>query len=138
MDIMPRSADPRDAAMVRQVAQAFLDRCGANATAELENLAEIAAGIGDVASTDAWLEIADAAAELLMKPTAPRQPATNVFPRRPFSPVEVERWLAAEAGRLALKMPDHLAEQLARIAEGMENHAAMLAARIKQPLVGFG
>ena len=92
---MAQSPDHRDAELVSQIAHEFVDRYGVEALAELQNHAEIAAGIGDKFSTDTWLDIADAVADRSLP-----QGGASIFlhPDRAsmapltIDPVAVERW----------------------------------------------
>jgi hypothetical protein len=55
----------QDADLVRSVAVEFIQRSGVRALAELYDFADIAAGLGDQASVEAWQDIAEAAEALL-------------------------------------------------------------------------
>jgi len=57
-----------DTELVRDTAADYLAWLGADAARHLRARAEIAAGIGDVISEKAWLDIADAAERLASEP----------------------------------------------------------------------
>ena len=52
---------------VEQVAAEFIDRHGSDAPRILREMAEIADGLGDLLGAEAWRDIADAAAERLLR-----------------------------------------------------------------------
>ena len=58
-----------DSDLVTQVAAQLVSEFGAEAVAYARDQAEIAVGLDDEESTRAWFDIADAADDLLRKPT---------------------------------------------------------------------
>ena len=60
-----------DADLIEEVAREFIARKGAAAITELEELAEIAADLGDTSSQQTWLDIAHAASRILQDGGSP-------------------------------------------------------------------